>query len=135
MPDLPWWKRGVIYEIPVASFADSDGDGMGDLRGVIGRLDYLTAARLVPGRRRPMAYADERIPDARLRLRRAPTTTPIDPRFGTMADFDELLEACHGRGMDFMTDLVLNHTSEEHPWFVESRGSKGEPEARLVHMA
>ena len=68
MPYIPWWKRGVIDEIPVASFADSDGDGMGDLRGIIDRLDYLKRHGRVPGRRRYLAHARKRIPDARLRL-------------------------------------------------------------------
>ncbi len=126
MPYIPWWKRGVIYEIPVASFADSDGDGMGDLRGIIDRLDYLNgtaeslgvdAIWLTPANASPMRDFGYDVRDY----------YAIDERFGTMADFDELLSACHGRGVKLMTDLVLNHTSEEHPWFVESRSSRENP--------
>jgi len=127
MSDLPWWKRGVIYEIPVASFADSDGDGKGDLRGIIQKLDYLNdgtasslgvdAIWLTPTNASPMRDFGYDVRDY----------YSIDPRFGTMADFGELLEACHERGMRLMTDLVLNHTSEEHPWFVESRASRDNP--------
>ena len=126
MPHVPWWKKGVIYEIPVASFADSDGDGMGDLRGIIEKLDYLNgtdsslgvdAIWLTPTNASPMRDFGYDVRDY----------YAIDQRFGTMADFEELLEACHGRGIRLMADLVLNHTSEEHPWFVESRSSRENP--------
>jgi alpha-glucosidase len=125
--DLPWWKRGVVYEIPVASFADSNGDGVGDLQGIIGKLDYLNDGTgrslgvdtiwLTPINPSPMRDFGYDVADY----------CAINPRFGTMADFEELLGACHERGMRLMTDLVLNHTSDEHPWFVESRSSKDNP--------
>ena len=127
MAELPWWKTGVIYELPVASFADSDGDGIGDLRGIIGKLDYLndgTSASLgvdtiwlTPINTSPLRDFGYDVADY----------CAIDPRFGTMADFEELLELCHARGIRVMTDLVLNHTSDEHPWFQESRSSRDNP--------
>lgn len=122
----PWWKTGVIYEIPVASFADSDGDGYGDLRGIIERLDHVAGAEgslgmgaiwLTPVYRTPFRDFGYDVADHRT----------IDPRFGTMADLDELLSACHERGIRLMMDLVLNHTSEEHPWFQQSRSSRDDP--------
>jgi alpha-glucosidase len=117
----------VIYQIAVPSFADSDGDGRGDLRGIIGKLDYLNdgtdgslgvdAIWLTPINASPLRDFGYDVIDYRA----------IDPRFGTMDDFEELLGACHRRGMRVMMDLVLNHTSDEHPWFVESRSSRDDP--------
>jgi alpha-glucosidase len=127
MTDQRWWKTGVIYQIPVTSFADSDGDGIGDLNGVLGKLDYLsdgTASSLgvdvlwlTPINRSPMRDFGYDVSGYR----------SINPRFGTMEDFDELLGSCHARGLRLMTDLVLNHTSDEHPWFWESRSSRDNP--------
>jgi alpha-glucosidase len=122
--DIPWWKRGAIYQIAVSSFADSDGDGRGDLRGILERLDYLNdgtdaslgvdAIWLTPINSSPMRDFGYDVSDYR----------SVDPRFGTMRDLEDLLTACHERGMRVMMDLVLNHTSDEHPWFVESRSSR-----------
>ncbi|PKQ19352.1 MAG: glucohydrolase [Actinobacteria bacterium HGW-Actinobacteria-6] len=127
MPEAPWWKRGVIYQIAVSSFADANGDGRGDLRGIIERLDYLNdgtdaslgvdAIWLTPINTSPLSDFGYDVSDYR----------SIDPRFGTMEDFEELLEECHRRGMRVVMDLVLNHTSIEHPWFVESRSSRDNP--------
>ena len=124
---LPWWKKGVIYQIAVPSFADSDGDGMGDLRGIIDRLDYLNdgtssslgvdAVWLTPVNASPMRDFGYDVSDYR----------EINPRFGSMRDFEELLDACHRRDMKVIMDMVLNHTSSEHPWFVESRSSRDNP--------
>jgi len=123
----PWWKTGVIYQIAVSSFADSDGDGRGDLRGIIGKLDYLNdgteaslgvdAIWLTPINTSPLRDFGYDVADYRT----------IDPRFGTLEDLDELIAECHRRGMRVMMDLVLNHTSDEHPWFVESRSSRDNP--------
>jgi alpha-glucosidase len=125
--DIPWWKRGVIYQIAVSSFADSNGDGRGDLRGIIERLDYLNdgtdsslgvdAIWLTPINASPMRDFGYDVSDY----------YSINPRFGTMRDLEDLLSACHERGMRVMMDLVLNHTSDEHPWFVESRSSRDNP--------
>lgn len=114
--DPGWWKSAVVYQIYPRSFADSDGDGVGDLRGIIGRLDYLVALGvdvlwLSPIYRSPQDDFGYDISDYQ----------DIDPMFGTLEDLDELIGAVHARGLRLMMDLVVNHTSDEHPWFVESR--------------
>jgi oligo-1,6-glucosidase len=117
-----WWKSAVVYQIYPRSFADSNGDGVGDLGGIVGRLDYLRALGvdviwLSPIYRSPQADNGYDISDYR----------DIDPLFGTLVDFDKLLAEVHERGMKLVMDLVVNHTSDEHPWFVESRSSRGGP--------
>ena len=104
------------------SFADSDGDGVGDLRGVLNHLDYLDrlgvdVVWMSPVYRSPMDDNGYDISDYQ----------DIDPLFGTLADLDELVAALHARGMKLVMDLVVNHTSDEHPWFVESRSSRDNP--------
>jgi oligo-1,6-glucosidase len=120
--DIDDWHRWVVYQIYPRSFADSDGDGVGDLRGILGRLDHLRRLGvdviwLSPVYRSPMDDNGYDISDYQ----------DIDPIFGTLADFEELLTAVHERGMKLMMDLVVNHTSDEHPWFVESRSSRDNP--------
>jgi alpha-glucosidase len=127
MPKLPWWKTGVVYQIYPRSFADSDGDGTGDLRGVISRLDYLNDGTLMslgvdaiwlsPFFHSPGYDFGYDVSDY----------CAIDPLFGTMADFDELVREAHRRGIRVVLDLVLNHTSYLHSWFVESRSSRENP--------
>ncbi len=117
-----WWQRGIIYQVYPRSFQDSNGDGVGDLRGVISRLDYLTwlgvdAVWLSPIYPSPMADFGYDISDY----------CDIDPIFGTLADFDELLGEAHRRGLKVMLDFVPNHTSDQHPWFQESRSSRNNP--------
>ena len=117
-----WWKGAVVYQIYPRSFQDSDGDGVGDLRGVRSRLDYLEALGvdvlwLSPVCRSPQADNGYDISDYR----------SIDPLFGTMEDFDALLGDAHARGMKLVMDLVVNHSSDEHPWFAASRSSKDDP--------
>ena len=119
---VPWWERGVIYQIYPRSFQDSDGDGVGDLRGVEQRLDYLAdlgidAIWLSPIFPSPMADFGYDVADY----------CGIDPLFGSLEDFDRLLAAAHKRGLRLMLDLVPNHTSDRHPWFVESRSSRDNP--------
>jgi oligo-1,6-glucosidase len=114
-----WWKSAVVYQIYPRSFADSNGDGIGDLAGIIGRLDYLRVLGvdvvwLSPIFRSPQADNGYDISDYR----------DIDPLFGTLAEFDTLVAKVHEHGMKLVTDLVVNHTSDEHPWFVESRSSR-----------
>jgi oligo-1,6-glucosidase len=116
------WRRWVVYQVYPRSFADSDADGVGDLRGVLGRLDYLERLGvdviwLSPVYRSPMDDNGYDISDYQ----------DIDPLFGTLADLDELIAELHARGMRLMMDLVVNHTSDEHPWFVESRSSRDNP--------
>ncbi|MDQ3617102.1 MAG: alpha-glucosidase [Actinomycetota bacterium] len=114
-----WWKRAVVYQIYPRSFADSDGDGVGDLRGILGRLDYLQTLGidvvwLSPVYPSPMDDNGYDISDYR----------DIDPVFGDLEVFDELVAGLHRRGIRLVMDLVVNHTSDEHPWFEESRASK-----------
>jgi len=118
----PWWKRAVVYQIWPRSFADSDGDGIGDLKGIEQRLDYLAGLGvdvlwLSPFYPSPQDDYGYDVSDY----------TDVDPMFGTLADFDALLAAVHDRGMRMIVDVVLNHTSDRHPWFVESRSSPDNP--------
>lgn len=117
-----WWKTAVVYQIYPRSFADSGGDGIGDLGGIIGRLDYLKTLGvdviwLSPVYRSPQVDNGYDISDYR----------DVDPVFGSLAEFDALLTHVHERGMKLVMDLVVNHTSDEHPWFVESRSSRDNP--------
>jgi alpha-glucosidase len=119
MPDMPWWKSAVIYQVYPRSFEDTDGDGVGDLDGITRRLPYLVelgvdAIWISPIFRSPMADFGYDVSDY----------TDIDPLFGTMQDFDRLLAAAHALGLKVVLDLVPNHTSDQHPWFVESRSSR-----------
>lgn len=114
-PDNDWWRDAVVYQIYPRSFADSNGDGVGDLRGVIQHLDHLVrlgvdVVWLSPIYASPHADNGYDISDYQA----------IDPVFGTFDDFDELVAALHSRGIRLVMDLVVNHTSDEHPWFVES---------------
>ncbi|MDT0270312.1 maltose alpha-D-glucosyltransferase [Streptomyces sp. DSM 44915] len=111
-----WYRRAVFYEVLVRSFRDSDGDGVGDLRGLTERLDYLAwlgvdCLWLPPFYASPLRDGGYDISDYRAVL----------PEFGTIDDFAALLDAAHARGMRVITDLVMNHTSDAHPWFQESR--------------
>lgn len=126
MTGTPWWRTAVIYQIAVSSFADSDGDGRGDIRGIIAHLDHLRGAPgalgvdaiwLTPVNRSPLRDFGYDVSDYRT----------IESRLGTMNDFRGLVDACHDRGLRVIMDLVLNHTSDEHPWFVSSRSSRDDP--------
>lgn len=114
-----WWQSAVIYEIYPRSFQDSNGDGVGDLDGIIQRLDYLVglgidAVWVAPIYRSPMADFGYDVADY----------CDVDPIFGTMEDFDRLLKEAHGRGLKVILDFVPNHSSDQHPWFIESRSSR-----------
>ena len=120
--DAPWWQRAVIYQIYPRSFQDTNDDGIGDLKGITQRLPYLTdlgvdAIWISPIFRSPMRDFGYDISDY----------TDIDPIFGSLADFDTLIAAAHGCGLRVLLDLVPNHTSDRHPWFVESRTSRDNP--------
>lgn len=117
-----WWKEAVVYQIYPRSFCDSNGDGIGDLQGVIEKLDYVKGLGIdviwiCPMYRSPNDDNGYDISDYQ----------DIMDEFGTMEDFDQLLHEVHRRGMKLIIDLVINHTSDEHPWFIESRSSKDNP--------
>ena len=116
---LAWWQRGVVYEIYPRSFLDSDGHGVGDLQGIIDKLDYLgwlgvDALWLTPVFPSPMVDFGYDVSDY----------TGIDPVFGELATMDRLISEAHGREIRIVLDFVANHTSDRHPWFLESRSSR-----------
>jgi oligo-1,6-glucosidase len=122
--DVAWWQSAVVYQIYPRSFADSNGDGVGDLPGVLAHLDYIAdlgidVIWLSPVYRSPQDDNGYDISDYQ----------DIDPLFGTLDDLDKLIDAVHERGMKLVMDLVVNHTSDEHPWFVQSRRSRSGPKA------
>lgn len=120
----PWWKEAVIYQIYPRSFQDSNNDGTGDIKGIISRLDYLKelgvdALWLSPFFKSPMKDFGYDVSDYE----------DVDPIFGNLEDFDLLLVEAHKRGLRVVIDQVLNHSSDQHPWFIESRSSKDNPRA------
>jgi len=122
MLEKTWWKNGVVYQIYPRSFADGNGDGIGDLPGITGKLDYLAdlgvdAIWLSPINPSPDVDFGYDVADYK----------GIDPKYGTLSDFDTLLKEAHARGIHLILDLVLNHTSDQHPWFLESRSSRDNP--------
>jgi oligo-1,6-glucosidase len=117
-----WWKKAVVYQIYPRSFCDSNGDGIGDINGITSKLGYIKELGvdviwLSPVYKSPMRDNGYDISDY----------TTINPEFGTMADFDRLLNEAHKLGLKIVMDLVVNHSSDQHPWFLESRGSKENP--------
>ena len=117
-----WWKESVIYQIYPRSFADSNGDGIGDLNGITSKLDYLRnlgidVIWLSPVYKSPNDDNGYDISDYEA----------IMDEFGTMEDFDRMLAEAHARRIKIVMDLVVNHTSDEHEWFLESRSSKDNP--------
>ena len=117
-----WWKEAAVYQIYPRSFLDSNGDGIGDINGITMRLDYLKALGvdviwLSPVYESPDCDNGYDISDYRA----------IMKKFGTMEDFDRLLAEAHRRGLKIVMDLVVNHTSDEHRWFIESRASRDNP--------
>ncbi|MBY0098636.1 glycoside hydrolase family 13 protein [Mesobacillus maritimus] len=120
--NLAWWKQSVVYQIYPRSFMDSNGDGIGDLQGIISKLDYIKnlgidVIWLSPVYKSPNDDNGYDISDYQ----------DIMDEFGTMKDWEELLANVHERGMKLIMDLVVNHSSDEHPWFVEARKSKDNP--------
>ncbi len=121
-PPSLWWRDGIIYQIYPRSFADCNGDGVGDLPGIIAKLDYLQwlgvdAIWLSPINPSPMADFGYDVSNYH----------DIDPIFGSLADFDRLVSEAHARGLRIVLDMVMNHTSDQHPWFIESRSSRDNP--------
>ena len=122
MADSVWWKHGIIYQIYPRSYQDTNGDGVGDLKGVNERLDYLgwlgaDAIWISPIYPSPMADFGYDVSDY----------CDVDPLFGSLRDFDQLVVSAHQRGIKIILDFVPNHTSDKHPWFVESRVSRSNP--------
>ena len=117
-----WWKSTVVYQIYPRSFQDSNGDGIGDLPGIVSRLDYLKelgigAVWLSPVCRSPQADNGYDISDYQ----------DIDPLFGKLEDMDLLIKEAEKRGIQIILDLVLNHSSNRHPWFLEAKKSRENP--------
>ena len=122
METLKWWQRAVFYQIYPRSFSDSNGDGIGDLPGMTSKLDYLRdlgvdAVWLSPHYPSPFLDCGYDISDY----------TEVAPEYGTLADFTAFLHAAHERGIRVILDLVLNHSSDQHRWFLESRSSRDNP--------
>jgi oligo-1,6-glucosidase len=122
--DDAWWQSAVVYQIYPRSFADSNGDGIGDLPGILAHLDHIAGLGidviwLSPVYRSPQTDNGYDISDYQ----------DVDPLFGTLNDLDDLIEAVHARGMKLVMDLVVNHTSDEHPWFVSSKANRTGPKA------
>lgn len=120
--DKPWWKDATIYQIYPASFKDSNGDGLGDLPGILSELDYIQslgvdAIWICPMYDSPQHDMGYDISDYE----------KVYPPYGTVGDMERIIEACHARGLRVLLDLVINHTSHEHQWFKESRSSKDDP--------
>ncbi|MGB5368473.1 MAG: alpha-amylase family glycosyl hydrolase, partial [Polyangiales bacterium] len=120
--ELPWWKRTTVYQIYPRSFSDQTGDGIGDLPGIIERLDYvkwlgLETIWLSPFFSSPQADFGYDISDH----------FSIAPEYGSLEDCRRLIDEIHARGMKVVFDMVLNHTSDQHPWFLESRSSRDNP--------
>ena len=119
-----WWRGGVIYQIYPRSFSDSNGDGIGDLNGVTAQLEYVAELGadgiwLSPFFKSPMKDFGYDVSDY----------CDVDPMFGSLADFKALVERAHALGLKVMIDLVLSHTSDQHPWFKESQASLDNPKS------
>lgn len=124
LPDSPWWREAIIYQVYPRSFLDTNGDGVGDLPGITAKLDYIAGLGvdivwISPFFKSPMKDFGYDVSDY----------CDVDPLFGTLADFDQLVAKAHGLGLKIMIDQVLSHTAEEHPWFAESRKSRDNPKA------
>ncbi len=117
-----WYKNAIFYELHIRAFSDSNGDGKGDLQGIVAKLDYLQdlgvdCLWLLPMFPSPLKDDGYDISDY----------DNIHPDYGTVEDFKSLVKQTHARGMRVIADLILNHTSDQHPWFIESRKSKDNP--------
>ena len=117
-----WWKRSVIYEIYPRSFADSNNDGIGDIKGITDHLDYIRALGVDAIWMTPMFPS----PQADFGYDVADYDN-VDPQFGTVADVDQLIAQGKPRGVKLLLDFVVNHSSDKHPWFVQSKSSRTNP--------
>src|SRR3954471_15014675 len=117
-----WWKNAVVYCLDVETYLDSDGDGVGDFAGLVTQIDYLaglgvTCLWLMPFQPTPNRDDGYDVSDH----------YAVDPRLGTLGDFVELVRTAHDRGLRVIIDLVLNHTSDQHPWFLQARADPDGP--------
>ena len=124
LTDARWYQRAVFYEVAVREFSDSDGDGYGDFKGLTQKLDYLSwlgvdCLWLLPFFQSPCATA----------ATTSATSSPCSPRSGTLDDVEAFLAEAHRRGIRVIADMVMNHTSDQHPWFQESRQDRTNPKA------
>ena len=124
MDKLPWWKGAVIYQVYPRSFRDSNGDGIGDLRGILEGMDHISSLGvdgiwISPFFTSPMADYGYDVADF----------CGVDPIFGTLDDFDAVVAAAHACGLKVIIDQVYSHTSDHHDWFIESRSSRDNPRA------
>lgn len=123
-----WWKEAVIYQVYPKSFSDSDGDGVGDLKGILAKLEYIAALGVdavwinpvyaSPGEDNGYDISDYEA---------------VDPGFGTMDDLQQLIDVLHARKMRIILDMVINHTSDAHPWFTAARRSRDDPYYNWYH--
>src|SRR5438552_2049714 len=125
-----WWRGAMIYQVYPRSFADGNGDGLGDLPGLIEKLGYIAslgvdAIWISPFFTSPMKDFGYDVSNYR----------DVDPSFGTLADFDRLIEQAHALGLKVMIDQVLSHSSDQHAWFAESRSSRDNPRADWIVAA
>lgn len=121
---MEWWRGAVLYQVYPRSFMDGNGDGVGDIPGLISRLDHIASLSvdgiwLSPVFASPMKDFGYDVADY----------CDIDPLFGTLKDFDQLVAECHARGLKLIIDQVYSHTSDQHAWFRESRASRDNPKA------
>lgn len=124
MHDVDWWRSAIIYQVYPRSFMDSDGDGIGDLNGITARLDHIAALGvdavwISPFFKSPMADMGYDVSDY----------CDVDPMFGTLADFDRLIARAHELGLKIIIDQVLSHSSDQHPWFIDSRSARNSAKA------
>lgn len=127
-PSSEWWKEAVVYQLYPRSFKDSNGDGIGDLKGIISKLDYLQSLGIDVIWLNPI-YASPNYDNGY----DISNYREINPEFGTMADFDELLKGMHQRNIKLIMDMVVNHSSSEHDWFKQSKSSRDNPFRNYYH--
>ena len=129
MPGREWWRGTSVYQIYPRSFRDSNNDGIGDLKGIISGLDYVRNTGFETIWISPFFASPQR--DFGYDISDYFSTAP---EYGTMEDVETLIKEIHKRGMYVIFDMVLNHTSDQHPWFLESRSSIDNPKTRLVYL-
>ena len=127
-PSAKWWKEGIVYQLYPQSFKDSDGDGFGDFNGIIEEIDYLDNLGIDIIWMNP--FFDSPLVDNGYDVR---DYRSILPRYGDINDFQKMIDTLHDRGIKFVLDVVVNHTSKEHYWFEQSRSSRDNPYRNYYH--